>query len=201
MIIGIDFDNTIVNYDELIFQIALEKKIITPNTIKIKKEIRDHIRQLPEGEIKWQKVQAIAYGSRITQATLAVDIESFFQECKKRKIPFYIISHKTNYANHDTNQTNLREAALRWMEQKNFFSPYSFNLKKGEVFFENTRISKIERIKSLGCTHFIDDLEETFLEKTFPTNVEKILFSPHPLTSPNKIKYGNWKEIKQYIFP
>ena len=33
-----------------------------------------------------------------------------------------------------------------------------------------------ERIRALGCTHFIDDLEEVFLEPSFPSDVHKILF-------------------------
>ena len=57
-IIGIDFDNTIISYDNIMHKIALERDLINADVIKSKKHIRDSIRMLPEGEIHWQRLQA-----------------------------------------------------------------------------------------------------------------------------------------------
>ena len=58
-IIGMDFDNTIVSYDQVMHTVALEQEWIEPQLVKSKKQIRDHIRLLSDGERKWQKLQAI----------------------------------------------------------------------------------------------------------------------------------------------
>ena len=68
-------------------------------------------------------------------------------------------------------------------------------------FFHSTRQDKIKRIRNLDCTHFIDDLEETFLEESFPEKVEKILFDPHGQYSPRPgVKIcSSWQEIKRLL--
>ena len=66
-------------------------------------------------------------------------------------------------------KTNLRTAALEWMQKNNLV------ISKDNIFFESTRQDKIKRIKELECTHFVDDLEETFEESSFPKKVKKIL--------------------------
>ncbi len=116
------------------------------------------------------------------------------------KIAIYIISHKTRYANLDETRTNLRKAALNWMTQHHFFDSQHLGLKRSNVFFESTRIEKIARIKKLGCTHFIDDLEETFMETSFPANVKKILYAAHPSPLLKIKRVTAWKEIYDYFF-
>ena len=48
-ILGIDFDNTIVRYDNLFYKIALEKGLIDTSIGK-SKEIRDYLRSLTKTE-------------------------------------------------------------------------------------------------------------------------------------------------------
>ena len=45
MIVGIDFDNTIVCYDSLFYNIALEKGLIPSNISKSKNSVRDYLRK------------------------------------------------------------------------------------------------------------------------------------------------------------
>jgi hypothetical protein len=57
VIIGVDFDNTIVSYDELIYREAIEGV----GGRRGFEEQEDHSRcdrELPDGEIQWQKIQA-----------------------------------------------------------------------------------------------------------------------------------------------
>jgi hypothetical protein len=70
------------------------------------------------------------------------------------------------------------------------------------VYFESTRQAKINRIKQLQCTHFIDDLEETFLEDRFPEDVKKILYAPQTFdTSLKDVRVvTRWKDINNYFF-
>jgi len=205
--IGVDFDNTILSYDDLMYEVAIQQNLIYPDTPKSKQDIRDHIRQLPNGERKWQGVQALVYGERIREAKLINGVKRFFELCKQNSIHVYIISHKTKYANFYDKNFDLRMAALIWMKMIKFFDEDGLGLNEENVCFESTRHEKIERIKYLKCTHFIDDLEETFLENSFPPDVKKILFKPHiqPLLKQNLSLYGidvftNWEDINNYFF-
>jgi hypothetical protein len=201
-IIGVDFDNTIVNYDHLIHSVAAQRGLIHPGVRKIKKHIRDTIRRLPDGEIEWQRLQAIVYGPRMGEARLIEGVRTFFELCKQHEVAVYVVSHKTEYAGYDETGTNLRTAALTWMRGNGFFEADGLGLSRNAVYFEATRREKIERIKTLGCTHFIDDLEETFLETSFPTTVEKILYAPHTQhSSLQRVRVVNtWGEISDYFF-
>jgi len=197
MKIGIDLDNTIISYDNLLYKLAVENDYIYPDTRRNKKTIRDIIRKLPGGEIKWQKLQALIYGPMIGGAELINGVSDFFKFCKNKHIKVNVISHKTEYANYDTTGTNLRITALDWMEKHDFFNRVSFGLSKSDIFFESTRKEKIERIIKQRSTHFIDDLKETFLEPTFPKNVKKILFANfNPTSISNTTICNTWKEIK-----
>ncbi len=200
MIIGIDFDNTIIGYDELIYEIALERNLINPQTEKCKTAIRDSIRCLTDGEAQWQNVQAICYGEKILAAKPFKSAYSFICMCKKKNIPVYIVSHKTRYAAKDVFKIDLREKALFWLDTHGFILPNC--LFENHIFFETTRIEKTRRIEALGCTHFIDDLEEFFLEKSFPKKTSKILFNPNGKHSSinNVLMFPSWDGINNYFF-
>ena len=203
-IIGVDFDNTLVSYDELFHEIALQQGLIPPTIAKSKKSIRDHLRGLPDGEVEWQKLQALAYGPRMRDAKLVDGVRAFFELCNRNRVKVYVVSHKTDFVSHDKTQTNLRMAALSWMEANKFFRPAcdGLGLCPDAVFFGETRREKIDHIKKLCCTHFIDDLEETFSEESFPVNVKKILYAPHPppIVRPKMKVVTNWQEINDYFF-
>lgn len=200
--IGIDFDNTIIGYDCIFHKIALKRALIHSNTIQSKKHIRDRLRALPNGDIEWQKMQAVVYGPRIVEGKIIEGVKRFFELCKQNSLKVYIISHKTEFANFDEARTNLRSAALGWLKKNKFFDADGLNLSQNDIFFESTRLEKIERIRQLKCTHFIDDLEETFLEEMFPTNVEQILYNPcqdHSSLTNAKV-FSNWWQISDYFF-
>ncbi len=201
--IGVDLDNTIVSYDEVLFNAALEINLIETSNPKGKKAIRDAVRRLSGGDIKWQKLQAEIYGPRMSFAKLINGVKSFFLQCREKSIPVYIISHKTEFANYDSTSTNLRKSALKWLDTNNFFNRAGIGLdKSSNVYFESTRQDKIARIKNLGCTYFIDDLEETFLEKIFPDGINKILFDRHNEyeLQENVSVCNTWSEITELVF-
>lgn len=202
MIIGVDFDNTLVTYDEVMHRAALERGLIRPETQKNKKDIRDEIRMTLDGEDAWTRLQAEVYGPRMAEAQLIPGVLGFFDLCRRNRVPTFIVSHKTEYAKFDKTGTNLRDAALEWMKRNGFFDEGGIGLNMHDVYFGSTRAEKIRHIIDLGCTHFIDDLEEVFEDAAFPVNVEKILFQPasqSSVTSDYHI-FQDWRGICEYIF-
>ncbi len=202
MIIGVDFDNTLITYDNVFYTLAIEQKYVTPNASASKKSIRDQIRQSPNGEIKWQQLQALAYGPRITEASIFDGVTRFFALCKSLHITTHIISHKSETAQFSKEGENLREAAVNWMTQQGFFDKSKLGLTRDNIHFGSTRQDKIDHIVRLGCTHFIDDLVEVFQEETFPSSVQRILYSPSdaPIHLPGIITVQNWHQINEHLF-
>jgi len=202
-IIGVDFDNTVISYDDILSKLAQERGLAVsfPSS---KKTLRDLLRQLPNGEIEWQKLQAIMYGPRIGEAKLISHVGEFFRRCRMNNINIYIVSHKSEYAAQDTEGINLRTAALKWMRENHFFSRDGLGLNKKSIYFCNSRQEKIEKIKQLGCNYFIDDLEETFLEEDLPLTFQGILYAPagdHSQAIGKLMIATDWKEIIQCFFP
>jgi len=200
MILGIDFDNTLVNYDNVLYERALQSGLIPSGAQRDKKNIRDKIRRLPDGEIKWQKLQAFIYGKGMNGSLLFEGVKPFLDACRGAAISVFIISHKTEFASWGDERVNFRDTAIGWMKRNQFFDKDGLGLSLDKIYFESTRQEKIERIKQLGCTHFIDDLEETFSEDSFPTNVERILYTKERSQIKDVKTFASWKEIYEYFF-
>lgn len=202
MIIGVDFDNTIAGYGRSMAKIAAEMGLIPHGAVVDKRSIRDTARSLENGERLWMEIQAEAYGPEMGEAEVIEGAREFFQSAKESGARLYIISHKTEYAATDTqNKTSLRRAAMEWLERAGFFSG-QMGIKVEDVFFEPTRAQKAARIATMRCEIFIDDLEEVFLDPSFPSGVRKILFSPAP-PSPLAVgvtALGLWSDIADNIF-
>ena len=200
--IGVDFDNTLVSYDRVMHAEALRRGLIGACVQRNKQGVRDAIRQLPDGEREWQRVQALVYGLKIDEAQLIEGVCEFFAHCRAHRVPVFIVSHKTECVEADGTPVHLRAAALGWMRHQGFFTADGLGLSEADVFFESTRRGKIERIKQLHCTHCIDDLEDTFRDDSFPARVEPILFAPHRRgTVPPPVRLMTaWHEITDYFF-
>jgi hypothetical protein len=202
LLIGVDFDNTLVCYDRLFVQEALASGWFAGGPASTKKDVRDAVRAAgEEGEVRWQRLQARVYGHRMADADLMEGAGDFLRRCRERQIQVVIVSHKTRHAGLDPDQVDLRQAALSWMEGAGFFDQDSFALPRESVFFESTRLEKIARIARCGCSDFIDDLEEVFRENAFPDAVRRHLFAPQDGALPEGpfTAYRSWPEIADAI--
>ncbi|MCH1913354.1 phosphotransferase [Leptospira noguchii] len=202
--IGLDFDNTLACYDKVFASSAKEQKLIPESWVGSKKELRDFIRTLDDGELVWQKIQGKIYGKFMSQATLFPGVAEFLWKCKFNRAEVFIVSHKTSYGHFDEEKINLRTAALEWMEQKRFFDSEEFHIPTENIFFAETRIEKIKKINELELSFFIDDLIEVFEEKEFSSNTQKILFgnlNAQDYSIERLAGFNSWKKISDFIFP
>lgn len=200
-VVGIDFDNTIIGYDNVMRSVAARRGYISSDGPTDKRSIRDLIWLRPDGDVDWQRVQGEVYGSRIGEAVLIDGARSFFRRCITAGVSVHIVSHKTEFAGYDPTRTNLRQAALRWLHEQNAFVPTGLGLSPDHVWFAATRREKIAHIGRLGCRVFIDDLPEVFSEPGFPASVERILFDSTGAEAKDADRaFRSWPEIEAYLF-
>ena len=192
--IGIDFDNTLIDYDEVFVALARERGLVGHAFRGGKDAVRQVVRALPDGETQWQRLQGEAYGKGILTAVLFDGADLFLRRARAAGHDVLIVSHKTEYGHFDATRTNLRDAALAWMARKGFFDDDGFGVPIANVHFSATRSEKLDRIARLGVTHFIDDLPEVLDDPAFPPGVVKILFTNgSPENRPGA--FAHWRDI------
>jgi hypothetical protein len=201
MPVGIDFDNTIVSYDRVFADAGRARGWVAKDFRGSKKQLRDAVRLLDDGEVKWQILQGEVYGRRMDEAEPFPGVMEFIDAARQRGIEMFIVSHKTRYSNYDKLKVDLRAAALAWMEKNGFFDPNRFGFSRDQIFFADTRVEKISRISALGCGVFIDDLEELFVDPSFPANVKRVLFTAdHPTADDQAIVvHKTWPDIARFV--
>jgi hypothetical protein len=192
MLIGIDFDNTLVSYDALFARAAAEWGLLPSGIAARKQEIRDELRRTGREDL-WTEMQGYVYGELIRHAPPFPGVREFFAAAQRQDSELCIISHKTRQpylgAPYD-----LRQAARDWLE--------AIGLALPAIYFEDTKEAKLHRIGAVGCTHFIDDLPEFLAEPGFPVSVEKILFDPATAGPRPPFAFaGGWREITGFLFP
>lgn len=199
MKIGIDFDNTIVNYDFVFHTVAKERNLIPHELQATKQEVKYYIKENDKHD-EWTEIQGYVYGARMGEATPYAGVISFFRFAQARGHQIIIISHKTRHPFLGP-RYDLHEAASAWIRS---------NIRHGDkqlitmdsVFFELTKEEKIARITSLGCDYFIDDLPEILDEEGFPDTTIPILFNPDGLnqvSNPRVSVQKCWDDIQDFF--
>ena len=195
--IGLDFDNTLTNYDFLFYKLAVEKNLVPRKLDKNKLAVRDYLRALNKDR-EFTLLQGEVYGKRIFEAEQSEGMFEALKKLKKKGIDLFIVSHKSKYP-YLGPKYDLHAAAMRWLEENDFFSVNGLGMSKDKVFFELTKEAKINRVKVLGCTHYIDDLPEILI--MLDNNITKIHYNP--LKSKNiENKFDNlshWKNINKIL--
>ena len=196
MHIGLDLDNTLACYDQVFFKAA--QPLLPKGWHGGKQALRDFLLSREKGEEVWQVLQGRVYGALMHQAQLKPGAGWFLLYCKARGVRISVVSHKTEYSPKDPGKVPLRKVALDWMGNLGFFDLDRFGISAQAIHFEDTRQDKVQRIATLGCSHFVDDLPEVFSEQGFPTEVTKILYHNNEPTSslPNAISMcSDWASI------
>lgn len=199
--IGIDLDNTLINYDGVFCALAAAHGLIEAPAVRTKAAVREALRALPDGELAWQRLQGAVYGKGVRDAVLFDGADLFLRRAREVRCEVFIVSHKTEFGHYDPDRVNLRDAARAWMELQGFFGTDGFGIPNDNVTFAATRAEKIAAIRALGVDIFIDDLPEVLQDGDFPPTVTGILFTggvdaagQHPRA------LAHWRDITAMVF-
>lgn len=191
--LGIDLDNTIICYDDLIHNLAKKKftRINLSKNIKSKKIIKNKIIKVYDNN-QWTKLQGIIYGEKILEAKVFDNFKEGIQKLKN-EFEIFIISHKTNKPVIGKN-INLRSSAKNFLKKNGISFCKDELINKDKILFASTQKEKIKIIKNKKIDIFIDDLD--IVLQGLPNQIKKIHFSK------KKYKFENiysWKKITQEL--
>lgn len=175
MRVGLDFDNTIVEYDALFHRVALEGNAIDSSVPVSKVAVRDYLRRQGKEDF-WTEMQGRVYGARMSEATAFAGIVDVLRRAIAAGHTLYIVSHKTKYPFLGP-AYDLHAAAEAWIT-KNLHDSIGPLIPDGQIYFELTKELKLQRIAKLQCDVFVDDLPEILLSSDFPRTTQPVLFDP-----------------------
>lgn len=169
MRVGIDLDNTILDYRAAFAHAAVAERFLTTaeplEKVAFKQKLFAAAPDPDEGERRWQHLQARVYGGDIHQAQLFEGFEDFIRTMGNRDAALFLVSHKTETSNYDPS-VNLRRHARETLTQRGLIGPNAFPA--DHIFFESTRDEKVARIAALDLDVFIDDLPSVLAHVRFP---------------------------------
>lgn len=171
--IGLDLDNTVIDYQDAYLQISKIFKL--KYTDYSKHKIKSDLVSSERGDYAWQEFQSQLYTIGLDFAKVSKGLMKFLTYCKKEKIEVFIISHKTESTPSEFGNLELRQPAMKWL-QRNKIVPHL--IKKEDVYFCNTQQEKIKMINSLKIDLFVDDLDEILIHEDLNKDTIRILFSP-----------------------
>lgn len=195
LVIGLDLDNTIINYGDLFYNVALAKKWIPRECKKDKIGVREYLQAKGRND-HWTELQGLIYGPYSREAEPYSGVGDFLLESRSLRIPVWIVSHKTRFPAIGL-QYDLHALASEWLCASGFIRDEVGGVTKDRVVFCESRTDKIAAIKRLRLTHFVDDLPEVFLDADFPKEIKKYLYAPDGVQRqpPHCTSASSWQEL------
>lgn len=174
MKIGIDLDNTIIDYSGIFYRVAVEKGWVPVNIDQAKNSVRGYLQDRDQNDV-WTVLQGLVYAPYLNYARPYDGVVEFIKESKAAGHTVKIISHKTRVAAMGE-KYDLRAAATEWLRLNEIAGSEKSPLGTNDVAYTETREEKVDMIVAAGCEIFIDDLPEVFAEPHFPASCQRILF-------------------------
>lgn len=198
MRVGLDFDNTIVCYDNAIATLSEELFNLPTEVPRTKLGLRNFLREA-DREPEWTAFQGELYGPGMRYAQPFEGAIETMLNLTSAGHELVIVSHRSRlpYAGYPH---DLHAAAQNWVEER-LHSHGLFTNNKDVVSFRETLQQKVVRIAELGCQAFIDDLPEVLKARDFPNNTIRILFDPSG-TVPSAewgLRISSWGELPNLL--
>ena len=200
--VGLDLDNTMIDYDHVFGPVAVELGLLPEDCVDATKpEVRSRLRDGPGDSRAWMRLQGQVYGRYIGRARPIPDVDTFCKAVRARGVRLTIVSHKTEFGHEDPHRVALRDAALDWLESNGFFRPDRHGFTRDDVLFESTRSAKLARIGHLGCDLFIDDLPEVLRHPDFPARTTPLWYSRRQPVEAGQglVAHRTWTELTDVV--
>jgi len=183
--LGIDLDNTIINYDDLFPRVAIELGLLPESMRQASKvEVKHALSHGNDGH-DWMRLQGQVYGQYVYQAKAYPGaLETLRSLAADPDLRVCIVSHKTRHGHFDETRTDLRDAAMDWLAAHELLASNSAGVAVRDIFFTDSRQEKIGVIGDLSCRAVVDDLIEVLTHPAFPATSRRILFAPDGQISP-----------------
>ena len=169
--IGLDLDNTIIDYSAAYF--SLSERFDLNELHRDRISIRNILRKSKFDDEEWQYFQSLLYTEGLAYAKPAEGLLDFLNICKHKKIGVSIISHKTATTQARFGSQDLRAPALEWLRNYNILSNFVLET---DVVFCSSAEEKVEVIKAKDFDIFIDDLIEILLNLESSSSLNRVLF-------------------------
>lgn len=191
MRIGLDFDNTLIRYDEVFRQLALDRGWISRSSPVSKAAVKSHLLKKDGNDFRWQALQAEAYGRKILAAKPFPGSRDFIRKALQAGHQLYIVSHKTESSNINAS-LRLRERAILWLKKNDI---------PVKAIFASSREEKVRLIKSLNLDLFVDDLPEVLEHPLFPSETQRVHFAPNGERDARApaVRVASWKEAASQV--
>lgn len=171
--IGLDFDNTIVCYDDVFKKVCLQFPDYPVKAERGKSSVKEYL--VSRGmEEEWTELQGMVYGPYMEDARPYSRAISVLKRLEALEYELYIISHRTKYP-YRGERFDLHQHAREWIDN-HLGEIAQFKGAKNAYFLESLD-EKIGKINELGCDYFMDDLKSVLSRDDIEEGVTKILFS------------------------
>lgn len=193
--VGIDFDNTIVNYEGVFHKAAVDAGWMPKDIGTSKQAVKSYFIDRNE-EPRWTELQGLVYGKAIEFAKPFEGLLKALLEMQTDNMLLFIVSHKTRYPIIG-DKLDFHEAAKTWLAENGIEQHMS------QIYFCPEKDEKVQQIADLQLDWFIDDLPSILEHQLFPENTKGMLFDPdgHHQTKHNAghISVQRWTEIPSVL--
>ena len=201
MIIGLDFDNTIVCYDQAILKLSQSIPDLPSSVSRTKLGLRDYLRSTGR-ESEWTAFQGTLYGPGMEHAEPFEGAVDTMLQMVADGHGLVIISHRSRHPYAGTPH-DLHAAARSWTAKRLqslglFLSTLDH---ANAVNFLETREEKIAMIGKLACDVFVDDLPEVLNDEHFPSQTMPVLFDParEHVAKDNTHPMNDWRHLPRIL--
>lgn len=197
MRIGIDFDNTIVDYEGAFHSAAMERGLVTADLPKTKNSIRDFLNSAGRKD-DFTALQGYVYGTRMDLARVYPGFREFVATARALRHDVFIVSHKTRFPLLGP-KYDMHEAARAFLAEH--MLSVDGAVPSQHIFFEETKEQKVSRALALHLDVFIDDLPEILMMPELPERCRRILFAPQGSDARGNFEQcRHWDEIAALLF-
>ncbi|SDG39108.1 HAD family hydrolase [Roseospirillum parvum] len=201
MLIGLDLDNTLIDYDAAFRTLAVDLGWLPADFAGGKAEVRQTLRAGPGGEAAWMRLQGRVYGAEIGRARLFDGALAVLRAAREAGHRLVIVSHKTPTGHFDPDRVDLRAAARAFLTEHGGLAAGGGPLADDALHFADSRDGKIAQIAALGPAVFVDDLPEVLTHPAFPAATRRLLFQPAPgrAPPPGVAVATSWAEVGAWL--